>query len=39
MVRTPYDQHPSEEQLRELHASLVEKLSPYAETDAEAETQ
>ncbi|MFN9749341.1 MAG: hypothetical protein ACK53K_07925 [Burkholderiales bacterium] len=39
MVRTPFDQHPSEEQLRELHASLVEKLSPYAEADAEAEIQ
>ena len=33
MVRTPY---PTEEQLRELHASLVEQLAPYADADDQA---
>jgi len=35
MVRTPYDQQPSEAQLRELHASLMDQLAPYVEAEDE----
>lgn len=35
MVRTPYDQQPSEAQLRELHASLMDQLAPYVEAEEE----
>ncbi len=35
MVRTPYDQQPSEAQLRELHAILMDQLAPYVEAEDE----